>query len=117
MGVVEATALLLHSLLSLSEGSVEAEAAVQCLKNLAKSIASAPAEDYKGQGSIEGARSGLVRAMMALPDQGESAFVAAPRPPPPSPPKSPPPPPLATSQFIWDALGRPEMTDGFKLAA
>ena len=30
----------------------------------------------------------------------------------PSPPPTPPPPPLATNKFLWDALGRPEMTDG-----
>ena len=117
MGVVEATALLLHSLLSFNEGSVGAEEAVQCLKRLTQCITLVPKEGYEGQGSIEGAKSAVVRAMMALPDQGGTAFVAAPRPPPPSPPKSPPPPPLATSQFVWDALNRPEMTDGFKLAA
>ena len=112
---MEATALLLHSLLSFSEGSLDSEEVVPCLKRLTLGVTTAPAE-YKGHGSIEAARGGIMRAMMALPDQGEAAFIAPPRPPPPSPPKSPPPPPLATSQFVWDALGRPTMTDGFKLA-
>lgn len=51
-------------------------------------------------------------AMFCLP---ESNFHAPNRPPPESPPPSPPPPPLATSKFLWDALGRPEMIDGVDL--
>lgn len=117
MGVVEAVALLLHSLLSFTPGVLGEQEAVHCLKRLAQSIVAAPTEGYAGLGSVQAAKSGVLRAILALPDQGEAVFVAPPRPPPPSPPKSPPPPPLATSQFIWDALGKPEMTDGFKLAA
>ncbi|MEW5314027.1 MAG: hypothetical protein WDW38_005555 [Sanguina aurantia] len=53
--------------------------------------------------------SAVARALMVLP---EEALLASPRPPLPSPPRTPPPPPLATSQFVWDALGRPVMSDG-----
>eukprot|EP00803_Ostreobium_quekettii_P003538 evm.model.scf_1990.3 EVM.evm.TU.scf_1990.3 scf_1990:7547-15101(-) len=35
----------------------------------------------------------------------------------PSPPPTPPPPLLPTTQYIWDALGRPVMTDGLTLRA
>jgi len=51
-------------------------------------------------------------AMFCLP---EANFHALYRPPPESPPPSPPPPPLATSRFLWDALGRPDMIDGLEL--
>ena len=51
-------------------------------------------------------------AMFCLP---EADFHARYRPPPESPPPSPPPPPLATSKFLWDALGRPDMIDGLEL--
>ena len=54
-------------------------------------------------------RQAVMRALLALP---EKAFVPPPRPPLPSPPPTPPPPPLATSQFAWDALDRPCVTDG-----
>lgn len=37
------------------------------------------------------------------------------RPPLPSPPPTPPPPLLPTSQFAWDALGRPVVNDGLTL--
>jgi hypothetical protein len=40
-------------------------------------------------------------------------FTARPEPPPPSPPTTPPPDPLITSKYLWDALGKPAMVDGF----
>lgn len=45
----------------------------------------------------------------------EEHFTAQPEPPEPSPPSTPAPPPLVTSKFVWDALGRPAMVDGFDL--
>ena len=40
-------------------------------------------------------------------------FTARPEPPPSSPPVTPPPDPLVTSKYLWDALGKPAMVDGF----
>ena len=75
--------------------------AVVCLKALAAIT--------RGSPGAEVARSSVVRAMLVLT---EAEFAAPARPPLPSPPGTPPPLPLATSQFVWDALGRPSMTDG-----
>jgi hypothetical protein len=55
------------------------------------------------------AQQAVARTLLLLPEQ---AFVPAARPPLPSPPATPPAPPLPTSQFAWDALGRPYITDG-----
>lgn len=52
------------------------------------------------------------RASMMIPDD---KIIAPARPPLPSPPATPPPPPLPTAAYIWDALGRPTMTDGIVL--
>lgn len=58
------------------------------------------------------AATSVSRALMVVAD----ADLRAPAwPPLPSPPPTPPPPPLPTSQFVWDALGRPIMSDGVKL--
>ncbi|GMH43732.1 hypothetical protein BSKO_11654 [Bryopsis sp. KO-2023] len=46
---------------------------------------------------------------------GADLFQPLVRPPLKSPPPTPPPPLLPTSQFIWDTLGRPVMTDGLTL--
>lgn len=73
---------------------------VACVKGLA--------EVAQARGSAV-ACSNVVRTALLL---SESDLVAPARPPPPSPPRTPPPLPLATSQFVWDALGRPNMTDG-----
>jgi hypothetical protein len=51
----------------------------------------------------------LQSLLLLLP---EESFRAKPRPPLASPPRTPSPPPLPTSQYLWDALGRPEVTDG-----
>lgn len=51
----------------------------------------------------------LSRALLTLPLED---YVVEARPPPLTPPRTPSPPPLATSQFIWDALDRPVITDG-----
>ncbi|GAX84551.1 hypothetical protein CEUSTIGMA_g11972.t1 [Chlamydomonas eustigma] len=75
--------------------------AISCLKGLAEMVRAEPGGEV--------ARSEIVRAIMVLP---ETELIAPARPPLPSPPKTPPPLPLATSQFVWDALGRPIMTDG-----
>ncbi|KAG2423433.1 hypothetical protein HXX76_015304 [Chlamydomonas incerta] len=64
------------------------------------------------RGNDHWALSAVAAALMVLPDE---ALYARPWPPLPSPPPTPPPPPLPTSQFLWDALGRPVMTDGIKL--
>ena len=48
-------------------------------------------------------------ALLLVP---EEMLRAPPRPPLPSPPRTPSPPPLPTSQYAWDALGRPAVTDG-----
>ncbi|PNW73249.1 hypothetical protein CHLRE_14g624900v5 [Chlamydomonas reinhardtii] len=64
------------------------------------------------RGNDHWALSAVAAALMLLPDE---ALYAPPWPPLPSPPPTPPPPPLPTSQFLWDALGRPVMTDGIKL--
>ncbi|GFR44224.1 hypothetical protein Agub_g5413 [Astrephomene gubernaculifera] len=58
------------------------------------------------------ATSSVAAALLTLP---QTALFAPPWPPLPSPPPTPPPPPLPTSQYLWDALGRPVMTDGVKL--
>lgn len=63
----------------------------------------------KAHGAPAHVRSAVSRALLLLPD---AALVPPPRPPLPSPPPTPPPPPLPTSQFAWDALGRPCVTDG-----
>jgi hypothetical protein len=55
------------------------------------------------------AQQAIARALLLLPGE---AFVPPARPPLPSPPATPPAPPLPTSQFAWDALGRPYITDG-----
>ena len=52
-------------------------------------------------------------SILSLP---EESFHPTHRPPPEDSPPPPPPPPLATSRFIWDALGRPEVIDGMDLA-
>eukprot|EP00798_Chlamydomonas_sp_ICE-L_P003099 gene3099-13113_t len=51
----------------------------------------------------------VARASLVLPD---GDIIAKARPPLASPPPTPAPPPLATSLYVWDALGRPQMTDG-----
>jgi hypothetical protein len=64
------------------------------------------------QGNDPWATGAVAAALLVLPD---AALYAPPWPPAPSPPPTPPPPPLPTSQFLWDALGRPVMSDGIKL--
>ncbi|KAF5840029.1 hypothetical protein DUNSADRAFT_18065 [Dunaliella salina] len=58
---------------------------------------------------LESVRLAVASAALMLP---ESEFMVSARPPLPSPPPTPPPQPLATSVFLWDALDRPQMTDG-----
>ncbi|WIA13458.1 hypothetical protein OEZ85_007038 [Tetradesmus obliquus] len=77
-----------------SSGAKEAKAVAQC--GLAQ------------QASVH-AHQAIARALLLMP---EEAFVPPARPPLPSPPATPPAPPLPTSQFAWDALGRPYITDG-----
>ncbi len=83
--------------------AVGSDEACEVLKGLAK-VAS--------QGDDTGAKSAVAHALLVLPDR---ALYAPAWPPLPSPPPTPPPPPLPTSQFLWDALGRPVMSDGIKL--
>jgi len=54
-------------------------------------------------------RTALGRALVVLP---LGSYVVPARPPPLTPPRTPEPPPLATTQFVWDALERPVITDG-----
>ncbi|KAG1657264.1 hypothetical protein FOA52_010835 [Chlamydomonas sp. UWO 241] len=93
-------------------------------------VAPAGEEAMKEAAGVLPAREMLVRCLKALAASsppGSSAartvaaaslllansdVIAEPCPPPASPPATPPPPPLATSQFLWDSLGRPSMTDG-----
>ncbi|GIL86650.1 hypothetical protein Vretimale_11532 [Volvox reticuliferus] len=89
----------------LSDVELSSEDAVKALKDLAKM-------ERKGN-SDPWATAAVAAALLVLP---ESAIYAPPWPPLPSPPPTPPPPPLPTSQYLWDALGRPVMTDGIKLA-
>ncbi|EFJ46475.1 hypothetical protein VOLCADRAFT_121065 [Volvox carteri f. nagariensis] len=89
----------------LSDTDLSSEDAVKALKELAKMVRKATSPDPK-------AITAVAAALLVLP---ESAIYAPPWPPLPSPPPTPPPPPLPTSQYLWDALGRPVMTDGIKL--
>lgn len=56
--------------------------------------------------------SALARVLLLLPQE---VLVPPPRPPLPSPPRTPSPPPLPTTQYLWDALGRPPCLDGVAL--
>ena len=102
--MAEAIAALLQLLVTSAREGGPAVAAhtelVACIRGLAEAV--------QTRGSAV-ACSNVVRSILLLP---ESDLVAPARPPPPSPPHTPPPLPLATSQFVWDALGRPNMTDG-----
>lgn len=60
------------------------------------------------------AQQAIARGLLLLP---EEVYIAPARPPLPSPPPTPPAPPLPTSQFAWDALGRPLVTDGAVLVS
>ena len=94
---------------SASTPSFSRQQAVSCLKGLAVIVRGFCSASAAGKGGEVVSQSDLVRAMLNL-TSGE--FVAPARPPLPSPPGTPPPQPLATSQFVWDALGRPDMADG-----
>ncbi|GLC41705.1 hypothetical protein PLESTB_000686000 [Pleodorina starrii] len=87
----------------LSETELSDDEAVAALKELAR---------VARKGGDPWVPSTVAAALLALP---ETAIYAPPWPPLPSPPPTPPPPPLPTSQYLWDALGRPVMTDGIKL--
>lgn len=77
-----------------------AEVCAVALRGLARCVASSCATS---------AQCAVAAASLLLPDH---LLLASPRPPLVSPPGTPPPPPLPTSQYVWDALGRPAMTDG-----
>ncbi|KXZ49106.1 hypothetical protein GPECTOR_23g37 [Gonium pectorale] len=87
----------------LAEVTMSTSELVEALKALAQ---------LARKGSDPWATSAVAAALLALP---EGALYAPPWPPLPSPPPTPPPPPLPTSQYLWDALGRPVMTDGIQL--
>uniref|UniRef100_A0A7S3VQB5 Uncharacterized protein n=1 Tax=Dunaliella tertiolecta TaxID=3047 RepID=A0A7S3VQB5_DUNTE len=79
---------------------------VHALKRIS---AAAHAAGSSGIVGLESVRLAVASAVLMLP---ESEFMVSARPPLPSPPPTPPPQPLATSVFLWDALDRPQMTDG-----